>query len=220
MPTLDLGADLATKTLLEQYSNTFHSKRTMVSSSRRTISHISMDIIRQRVDNINRICSMERSMNESLNAHDGEIEDENVDNVDDASSPNTDDIMNTPNADKPKPAKRKLFAPPSLFQSPSIFETKPDAKSTPKRVRDNSSPPELKIPKTNDKKLKKTGGDTTDVKKATITAKSRRSTLLFESAEKPKKKTTIVPCATVTSRPVMVFTNMHQKQVEVIREVR
>lgn len=205
----DLTRESTSKTLLEQYSTSFHSSRSIASKNRRTILDISMDIIRQRMDNINKIASMNRSIREPDNQKDN---DETRDEV---------PPILVADGDKPKPLKRKLFAPPSLF-SP-VLDIPQENKSSKKRGRDDLKS-ESKNRKSIDKRSKfVAGGDGTPNQASRETAKSRRSTMLFQSTEKPKvKEESAAKCNNNTETPksVMVFTNMHQEQIEVIKEVR
>lgn len=199
------------KTLLEEYSTSFHSNRSIVSANRRTISDISMDIIRQRMDNINKIASLNRSINESNNQN------TNFNPSDDDSDETKDENIVIVPVDGAKPLKRKLFAPPSLFAP--VPDIPAENKSMKKRGRDDFKS-DTKNRNSIGKKSKATNECTTPANK---NGKSRRSTMLFQSIEKPKNKKEIITVCnnnSDTSKSVMVFTNMHQKQIEVIKEVR
>lgn len=249
MPKLDalaLGNGSASKTLIDEYANTFNSKKIVVSSSRRTLSHISMDIINQRIENLNKNASMHRSRNDSMDNN--RYGDTDADNVDCDPSPMKplEPLISTPDGNKPKPLKRKLFAPPSMFSPVELTltlktDTPPKTtKNAIKRNRDVMSPLASKSSplstaaskKLNDKRVKKTqiDGDNnnanTVAKRAAAPPKiTRRSTMLFQSAEKakPKIERTIAVASSSTEsftpKSVMVFTNMHQPQIDAIKEV-
>lgn len=200
------------QTLLEQYSSTFYSKRSMVSANRRTISDISMDIIKQRMENINKIASLNRSMNRSSHLS-------RADHLAQIDEPETisSDKTSPPEADKSKPLKRKLFAPP-----PDNPLDKLNMKMGKRRQRDDLAM-ESTGRKPLDKRARQPDVASTSTPGTKKIVKSRRSTMLFQSAEKHK------PSAQSkiggnnnpeTPKPVMVFTNMHTKQTEVVREVR
>lgn len=205
----DLTREGASRTLLEQYSTSFHSSRSIVSKNRRTIADISMDIIRQRMDNINKIASINRSIKEPVNHKDAKpLSDSDSDEAKDEVP-----ALAVADGDKPKPLKRKLFAPPSLF-SP-VLDIPHDSKSVKKRGREDLKS-ESKNRKSIDKRPKfVAGGDGTP--------KARRSTMLFQPTEKSKvKEESAAKCNNNTETPksVLVFTNMHQEQIEAIKEVR
>lgn len=247
MPKLDalaFGNGSASKTLIDEYANTFNSKKIVVSSSRRTLSHISMDIINQRIENLNKNASMHRSRNDSIDNRYGDTEADNVD-CDPSPMKPLEPLISTPDGNKPKPLKRKLFAPPSMFSPVELIltqktDTPPKTtKNAIKRNRDVMSPLASKSSplstaaskKLNDKRLKKTQteGDNNNAitaKRAAAPPKTtRRSTMLFQSAEKakPKIERTIAAASSstesLTPKSVMVFTNMHQPQIDAIKEV-
>lgn len=248
MPKLDapaLGNGSASKTLIDEYANTFSSKKIVVSSSRRTLSHISMDIINQRIENLNKNASMHRSRNDSIDQHYGDT-DAHIIDCDPSPMKPLQPLISTPDGIKPKPLKRKLFAPPSLFSpvelAPTLkTDTPPNktAKNVSKRNRDVMSPLASKSTplsstaskKLNDKRVKTTQNDADN--NNAVTAKrtgappkiTRRSTMLFQSAEKAKPKIERANAAAsnstelLTQKSVMVFTNMHQAQIDAIKEV-
>lgn len=247
MPKLDtpaVGNGSASKTLIDEYANTFSSKKIVVSSSRRTLSHISMDIINQRIENLNKNASMHRSRNDSMDLHYGDTDADNIDREPSPMKP-LKPLIPTPDGNKPKPLKRKLFAPPSMFSPVELTPTlKTDtpanktAKNVNKRNRDVMSPLASKSTplssaaskKLNDKRIKKTQNDADNnnaitAKRVTAPKITRRSTMLFQSAEKakPKIERTIAAASSstesLTPKSVMVFTNMHQPQIDVIKEV-
>lgn len=219
------------KTLLDEYNSTFSSKKTPLTEKRRTISNITMDIIKQRIENINRNASFNRSTTD--------FQDDSFHNSGVKVTPkqviNTEKLTTTPvtaiNGDAGKPIKRKLFAPPSLFpeNSPLPITTlqKTDKKTAiiQKRKRpDLVAASEEKVfpiekPRSSNKKLN-----------------SRRSTLFFEEAPIRKmnsdpsdsSSTMVSSTSTLTTSsamndipvPGLVFTSMHQSQIDFISEVR
>lgn len=223
---LDLIRKSTSKSLLDEYTNTFNSKKEPLSSKRRTMGNIAMDIIRQRVENINRNVSFNQSMSEALD-----------DSTKDTPMPHTKTSAEPKDAEngateKPKPQGRRLFAPPSLFPLDNSFSmaTPPKAanKSAPKRKRNELLSAGKAAPTAEEKKLKKP-------------QKSRRSTLFFEDAPiKQTNHSANVSCGTKTNKgeaiestesttnhtvaknasPVLVCTSMHQRQIDAINEVR
>lgn len=232
---IDLIRTTTSKTLLDEYSNTFSSKKVPVNGKRRTISHISMDIINQRVENINKNASLHRSISDINDKHNATSEILEIPTLPESPCK----LPDTPTDSKPM--KRKLFAPPSMFSPIPIATPKTAAKTTIKRGRDDApANPKAQI-QLNDKRSRKTlnieqnnkqndddvGNGGTVKKTAT---KSRRSTMLFQSARKIKpdesnettaESATIKPnVVTESPKSVMVFTNMHQTQIDLIKEVR
>lgn len=243
-PTVGNGSS-ATKTLIDEYTNTFSSKKTVVASNRRTLSHISMDIINQRIENLNKNASMHRSRNDSMD-HLHHYGDTDADHIDNTEPSPVKPLTATP--DGIKPLKRKLFAPPSMFTSVDLTptlktDTPPNktAKNAIKRNRDALSPLSMKSTplssmnaskKLMEKRIKKTTNDADNnnaitAKKTTSTMKkTRRSTMLFQSPEKVKPKNERIvgkmannSTESLTPKSVMVFTNMRQPQVDAIKEV-
>lgn len=229
---LDLIRKSTSKSLLDEYTNTFNSKKEPLSSKRRTMGNIAMDIIRQRVENINRNVSFNQSMSEAL-------DDSMKDTPTQSHTKTTTQPKAAVNAEteKPKPQGRRLFAPPSLFPpdysfistaTPLKTDKKAANKSAPKRKRNELLSAEKPAPTAEEKKLKKP-------------QKSRRSTLFFEDAPIKKtdhlakvpsdtknnkaetiestESTTNHTVAKITS-PVLVCTSMHQPQIDFINEVR
>lgn len=222
------------KTLLEEYNNTFNSKKTPMINKRRTIANITMDIIKQRIENINRNVSMNQSTTD--------LNDDSI-HCDIKSPPmpveNTEKLSTTPatgttvqNATQLKPLKRKLFAPPSLFPENSPLLNTSTQKTDKKTANQKR--------KRNDLTTTATG---IEEKKAPIIKSrpvikkpnSRRSTLFFEEAPIRKindTKTSISSSSTLsstaptvkkditTSQPGLVFTSMHQPQIDFISKVR
>lgn len=246
MPTLDVeavGNGSVTKTLIDEYATTFSSKKIVVSTRRRTLSHISMDIINQRIENLNKNASLNRSRNDPMAAGYGDTD---AEIIEDKTSPMKPiESLGTPECVKPKPMKRKLFAPPSMFTQPDLTPTlKTDTppnktgKNTSKRNRDSlitplrvQSPLHTKATKKPDEKRIKTStkdaaNNNAAAPKKTPAAKStRRSTMFFESVERPKSKieataiTATSSAESLTPKPVLAYTNMHQPQIDAIKEV-
>lgn len=234
-----LQKNALSKTLLDEYTNTFSSNKTPMNANSRTLSSISMDIINQRVENINRNVSLNRSISESNVSYE-KIE-ESIKQLDtpaqvkangaQSKQPVTEEHNTTPAAIVRKPNKRKLFAPPSMFNeimtasktdNETVLQSVPEVAT--KRGREDDMVSNLYKP--NDKRAKKNGtkgdvvGDVNTVKKAS----RRRSSIFFQSAKKPTKTQndgSLRPVQSIsTPKSVMVFTNMHQPQIDFIKEVR
>lgn len=226
------------KTLLDEYNSTFSSKKTPLTDKRRTIANITMDIIKQRIENINRNASFNRSTTEfhDDSFHSSDIkatptqmettEKSTITSTLTAAATTTPASTANGNAGL-KPLKRKLFAPPSLFP-------------------DNSPLPIATIQKTDKKTASIQKRKRTDLadqrlvpsekpRPSTKKPNSRRSTLFFEEAPIRKANSNppssgalstsiaalIEPSAkTDTPPPGLVFTSMHQSQIDFISEVR
>lgn len=229
---LDLIRKSTSKSLLDEYTNTFNSKKEPLSNKRRTIGNIAMDIIKQRVENINRNVSFNQSMSEALD--DSMRDSPTQSHIKTATEPG--ETVNA-GTEKPKPQGRRLFAPPSLFPSDNSFismatppktDKKAANKSAPKRKRNELISAEKFAPTAEEKKLKKPQN-------------SRRSTLFFEDAPNKKannlandasdtqnNKGELIESTESTTNhtvakntlPVMVCTSMHQPQIDFINEVR
>lgn len=243
------------KSLLDEYNNTFSSTKTPMSEKRMTLNHIALDIIKQRVENINRNASFNRSMND---LHDDA-------GYDDLKNVTAYELETVPVATPPasavrpidteatsntgvlplKPLKRKLFAPPSLFPEHSSIglatPQKTDTKKTvnQKRKRNDvcatkngvplssSTSSTSKLSKSDEKK-KTTGKPRTNNNRKTM-AHSRRSTMFFETppsaaaaAKQATQSSTTATNSTANAigTPSLVFTSMHQPQIDFITEVR
>lgn len=187
-----------------------------------------MDIIKQRVENINRNASVNKSttdlfddsFNNSVKGTPTLVE--NGERI--TTTPATHD---TPNGQL-KPLKRKLFAPPSLFPENSPISTltpqKTDKKTTTQKRKRNDSAVTDKPTKTGEKPH--VGSKKTN---------SRRSTMYFEEAPTQKKDSangnsnasTVSTMTAATAlgddkhcaSPGLVFTSMHQPQIDFITEV-
>lgn len=192
-----------------------------------------MDIIKQRVENINRNASFNRSSND---LHDDQF------HTDLKSTPiPTGNIgivtTTTPVIDASsqlKPLKRKLFAPPSLFPENSPLSLPPTPTSTIQKT-DKKTVQQKR--KRNDDKLTKSD-EKKKLEKPRIASRkttySRRSTMFFESPmvlktnAQPKStqlSSSISSSITSTTNrigttPGLVFTSMHQPQIDFITEVR
>lgn len=184
------------KSLLEEYNSTFSSKKAILTSEKRkSIANITMDIIKQRIENINRNASFNKSMTSDLL-------DDSFHNRNGNGTPtlveNGEKITITPVSTEPtdgniagaaqtKPLKRRLFAPPSLFPPdneshiPALTSQKTDKKTTAlkrKRITLGASveKPTTKLTQKNEYSKK------TNVQNKTINLK-RRSTMYFEKPE-------------------------------------
>lgn len=227
-----------------------------MSEQRRTISNIAMDIIKQRVENINRNASFNRSMHDlqddaAVSGYDdlNKITPDQLDKVVVApkstaaavATPPTAAIASmeteTANVTPHKPLKRKLFAPPSLFPEHSpITPQKTDTKKTVNQKRkrnDVGAAKEASTLSKSDEKKKPTEKPRTNNSRKTM-AHSRRSTMFFETppaaaTAKASQSSTSATNSTATaeirklnaiSTPSLVFTSMHQPQIDFITEVR
>lgn len=244
-----------TKSLMDEYNSTFSSKKTPLTDKRRSIANITLDIIKQRVENINRNASFNQSSNDLLDGSFHSLKSTPVpatvsaarDNNDNSTLTNTttpvlDAGALTTNGQGSKPLKRKLFtAPPVLFPemdkgSTSSTLLKTDKKTaTQKRKRNDVPAAGDKLSKSDEKKT--SVAKTTKPSRKTINP--RRSTLLFEDApirqinQNGSNSTTSTTTDTLTNAtiirnteqpkanaPGLVFTSMHQPQIDFINEVR
>lgn len=234
-----------------------------MSDKRKTLNNIALDIIKQRVENINRNASFNRSMHD---LHD----DAGHDDINRITPIQLDKVMTTTTTTKTprpitiatstpptaiiplKPLKRKLFAPPSLFPEHSpirmITPQKTDTKKTvanQKRKKNDLCAVKSVISTTasskSDEKKKPTEKPRNNRK---TLAASRRSTMLFETPPtavqkaKSTESNALSPLSTAAaaasnstaiagtrkcgtiSTPSLVFTSMHQPQIDFITEVR
>lgn len=200
-----------------------------------------MDIIKQRIENINRNASFNRSNHDlyenSFHSDNKATPKENAEAPKTTTTTTTTtEISTTPvnnangNTQQVKPLKRKLFAPPSLFPEHNITPTptpqKTDKKTAiPKRKR-NDQPIRDQKSKTDEKKLPEKPAN----KKITI---PRRSTMFFEkpipksnsdtnSQTMARSTASTVAASTINrlSTVSLVCTSMHQPQIDFITEVR
>lgn len=222
---------LRIQTQYQTRQQTFHGQQISVPSY-----SIAMDIIRQRVENINRTVqnrSISEANNDSLlndtpkEPIDISISEEKTPTVAGSGSGDGDG-----NAEKPKPMRRKLFAPPSMFpdihsesfSTPIKTDTKKTgaAKTAQKRKRPDLSVENKKKSTTtnNNTNTTNTNGANKTINRTTKPI-SRRSTLCFETPPLPSAKPADKPVNRANARKsMMVFTSMHQPQVEFIKEVR
>lgn len=146
-----LQKNTMSRTLLDEYNNTFSSNKTPMNPNARTVASISMDIINQRVENINKNYSMNRSVSEANISYDKIEESLKVMKtpvtIHSSSSPFLCNIgtqihseksqpiveetpivltVQTPAATVKKPMKRKLFAPPSMFSNDLLATPRTD----------------------------------------------------------------------------------------------
>lgn len=199
-----------------------------------------MDIIKQRIENINRNASFNRSTAELLeDAFHNDVKStptqvENTEKLIATTSTPANDV-----AVQLKPLKRKLFAPPSLFPENSpILAPVPPQKTDKKTATQKRKRYELPSSEKSTITTKNVEKKPMLVKQSRIVKKtnSRRSTLLFEEAPirktnlDSKQITSTVPSMIASSMasmvkrdstsPSLVFTSMHQSQIDVISEVR
>lgn len=183
-----------------------------------------MDIIRQRVENINRSVQ-NRSMNETNN--DSILNDSSKDILDNIApeekAPSADNGDANGTVEKPKPMRRKLFAPPSLFPGinnesiPALVKTDTKktaaAKTAQKRKRADDS--------IENKRRTISNATSNPIVNRSKNPVSRRSTLCFETPPiRSAKTTTNKSINSNTRKSMMVFTSMHQPQIDFINEVR
>lgn len=194
---------------------------------------IAMDIIRQRVENINRSVQ-NRSISEANNdsmlndtpkeAIDISISEDKTPTVAAVGSGSGD---SDGTVDKPKPMRRKLFAPPSMFpelnSEPFLTPIKTDTKKTgATKAAQKRKRPDLSVE--TKKKSTTTTTNSSGVNKTinrTTKPVSRRSTLCFETPPLPAAKPADKSVSRTNARKsMMVFTSMRQPQVDFIKEVR
>lgn len=250
---------IVNKTLLCEYNSTFSSNKTPKPKSRLTMFDISMDIIKQRVENINQITKLNNSLNIQNDAEDNAplaTADNFNKNV--AVHTSVSKIVNDPlSTPANRPLKRKLFTPPTFnfnetngfaddkatpkksnrdvnidLESTKKSKSMKNAlygvigeRSTSKRVRDD----DVMLQSNQTKRQKTFINNETETKTKTIETEpkytpgnlrrsTRRSTMNFRIIEKvkepnlPKKNRRL-------SEQVMVFTNMHQPQIDNIEKV-
>lgn len=264
------------KTIFDEYNQTilFSSTKTPKSNKRKTIFDISMEIIDQRIKNINRSVRLNRSVSESDICVDDDIELSSTTialtttkstpqldksngiayksqvKTDDKQLSSTDDVVATT-----KPTKRKLFAPPSYFNYPEIDLTpkklpiklnKTPANKTDKKLNSTSKAASTEKRTFADEddlteipcgpsKVKKLKQD--DLMLGNINRKPRRSSSSAFQPDRSKIKslilskkidqqtqlatTSALASASATKRklPFMVYTNMHQEQIKIVKEV-
>lgn len=206
-----------------------------MSDNRKTIANITMDIIKQRIENINRNASLNGSTNDlfedSLHS-DLKATPNLLNNVGKVTT--TTPVLGS-TAIQLKPLKRKLFAPPSLFPENSPMSTTPTLQKTDKKTvqqkrKKNDLPVASdKLTKSDEKKKAAAEKPRTAPRKTTH---SRRSTMFFEtpvyksnSGPKSSQLPSSVSSTTSTANrmgaaPGLVFTSMHKPQIDFITEVR
>lgn len=236
---------------------------------------ISMEIIDQRIKNINRSVRLNRSVSESdICVDDHELSSTNIASVakstpqlDKSDTEQQTEIITTTNEQlsssssssgeivvvtTSKPTKRKLFAPPSYFNYADVDLT---PKKTPIKL--NKTPANKTDKKLNttstktvstEKRIREDSRDElTDIFCGPSTAKKlkqdkkmignsqylRRSSSAAFQPDKPKVKPPILSKAVVAQEtsasatanatkrklPFMVYTNMHQQQIKIVKEV-
>lgn len=205
-----------------------------------------MDIIRQRVENINRSVqnrSISEANNESLlndapkDSGEAGVSDEKVAPANTVASTTNGSAADTDGiaAEKPKPMRRKLFAPPALFPdvhnesfaAPTKTDTKKTgaAKTAQKRKRLDVS---VETKRKSVAATSTTSATTNGVAHPSIgrgpkpapKAVSRRSTLCFVTPPAPSAKPASRPAKPTARKTMMVYTSMHQPQIDFIKEVR
>lgn len=199
-----------------------------MSDKRKTIANITMDIIKQRIENINRNASFNRSTTDLLNDSMHSDLKSTPNPLDNVGNVSTTTPVHGSTANPLKPLKRKLFAPPSLFPGNSPMSTTPtptpqktDKKTVQQKRKKND------LPAASDEKKKAVDKPRIGSKK---TINSRRSTMFFEtpvykSNSEPKSSQLPSTVSSSTANrmgvsPGLVFTSMHQPQIDFITEVR
>lgn len=198
----------ANKTLLEEYETTFSAKKTTKPNARRTIFDISMDIIKQRVENVNQMNKLSGINDKQHNSFPNDPL---------IGAPNS-NVANS-NSHTPLSTKRKLFTPSS---SVPLSVDKLSQISSKRSREADCQPPSSKKIKTSSAIATTSNARTDDVATNTKTDRilrrsSRRSTLNFRLMS--NKKIVESPKDKRCSESVIVFTNMHQQQIDAIKKV-
>lgn len=185
----------------------FNSTKTPMSAKRKTIYEISMDIIDQRLSNINRIAKLNQSGND-----DSEIIDENIIDNKITNSPNEgsqariDSFYKQSNKTieflTPKITKRKLYSIPTF-----------DEIQLSKDVQKSLTPSEKRSKKLDESLVTQSAGKRFKTAEP-IKKNSRRSSMDFSQG-----KTDVIKRELIKKSNVMVFTNMQQTQMNLIQEV-
>ncbi|XP_055311627.1 microcephalin isoform X2 [Sitodiplosis mosellana] len=226
------------KTLLDEYNDTFSSKKTPLTDKRRTIANITMDIIKQRIENINRNASFNRSTTDFQDdsfhsSSDVKATPTQVENTEKLTTTTTTTTTTTPangTNGQLKPLKRKLFTQPSILPPnsplPPIATPKTDKKTaaaTQKRKRTDL------VAAASEGKVVPTEKPHHSHKKSN----ARRSTMFFEEAPIRKIKcdasvstsSAISSTSTLTAssvvqknNPSLVFTSFQSSQIDMISE--
>lgn len=228
-----------------------------MNEKRRTLNNIALDIIKQRVENINRNASFNRSMHDlqddaavagydDLNKDLNKITPDQLDTVVVAPKSAAVAAAATPPTaaiGSLKPLKRKLFAPPSLFPehspigllTPQKTDTKKTAVNQKRKRNDVGAAKEASTLSKSDEKKKPTEKPRTNNTRKTM-GHSRRSTMFFEtppaatpataaktatqSSTSATSDSTAIRKLNAITTPSLVFTSMHQPQIDFITEVR
>lgn len=180
----------------------FSSTKTPNSAKRKTIFEISMDIIDQRLSNINRIAKLNQSMNESDKTT---VENKVTNSPNDGPQARIDSFYKQSNKSNefltPKITKRKLYSIPTF-----------DEIQVSKDVRKSLTPSEKRIRKLDDAHVTQSAGKR--FKTVEPVKNSRRSSIDFSQG-----KTDVIKRDLTKKRNSMVFTNMQQPQMNLIQEV-
>lgn len=231
-----VNRSLLRKTLLHEYETTFSGTKTVAAKGRRSMMDISMDIINQRVENINKMAKLNNSTigNNSLM----DISDDKISTTITEIHEKIKNVSTTTNANSletatPRPTKRKLFDPNSnnsfsfnidktinmatdSNEKTETIETNTTKKAVTKRSRDDDD----EAPKQDMNKKKNYAADTLDLptkNEVKNIRSTRRSTMFFQPADKITKLNG--SSRTFSTERVLVFTNMHQAQSDLIKEV-
>lgn len=183
----------------------FNSTKTPISAKRKTIYEISMDIIDQRLSNINRIAKLNQSLNDTEIIDENLIENKITNSPNDGAQVRIDSFYKQSNKTNefltPKNTKRKLY---SISTIDEIQLTKDVQKSL--------TPSEKRSRKLDDSLVTQSAGK--KFKTAEPIKNSRRSSMDFS-----QRKTDVIKSDLCKKSNVMVFTNMQQTQMDLIQEV-
>lgn len=183
----------------------FNSTKTPISSKRKTIYEISMDIIDQRLSNINRIAKLNQSMNDTEIIDENLIDNKITNSPIDGAQVRIDSFYKQSNKTNefltPKNTKRKLYSIPTIDE----IQLKED-------VQKSLTPIEKRSRKLNDSLVTHSAGKR--FKTADPIKNSRRSSMDFS-----QRKTDVIKSDLSKKSNVMVFTNCQQTQMNLIQEV-
>lgn len=137
-------------------------------------------------------------------------------------------------AEKPKPMRRKLFAPPALFPDAYIDSFNGTLPTTKTDTKKTSAAKTAQKRKRTDVSVEIKRKPVADAPTKSVTTKSaapqpngrpsqtvsRRSTLCFVTPPIKTTKPASKPAKPTARKSMMVYTSMHQPQIDFIKEVR
>lgn len=183
----------------------FNSSKTPMSAKRKTIFEISMDIIDQRLSNINRIAKLNQSLNDTEIIDENLIDNKITNSPNDGAQARIDEFYKQSNKTNefltPKVTKRKLYSIPTF-----------DEIQLSKDVQKSLTPSEKRSKKMDESLVTQSAGKR--FKTAEPIKNSRRSSIDFSQG-----KTNVIKRDLIKKSNVMVFTNMQQSQMSLIQEV-